>query len=160
MLILTSGLLAEAQRQSRARAAVHEQCAQSYWDIWIFPSQTQGHIQLCQLAARHQGLCPQQANGAMQHSHFLMGKKCSISSSINILIDWFSQLISQKFSQLLRQKSAKFPCSLKFFLIQGRNSREIISFDNSWFPFPGIPLSAWRISHSRNPSQPSALTMV
>lgn len=146
--------LRPAGRAGTQQPAVHERCVRSDWEtqIRIFPSQTQQHIQHCQLAGRHPWLCPQQANGATQRSHFLMckSKKRSILSSINLLIDWFSQPISHIFSQLQRQNNAKLPCSLKFSLIQQRNWREIISFDNSWFPFPGIPPNAWRISHSRN----------
>lgn len=68
--------LSPTGRAGTEQQAIHEQCAQSDWDtqIQIFLSQTQEHIQHCQFAGRHQWLCPQQANGATQHSHFLMHK--------------------------------------------------------------------------------------
>lgn len=51
------------------------------------------------------------------HSHCLMSKgdQHSISSSIILLIDWFSQLISQRFSLLQRQKNSKLPLFLEVF---------------------------------------------
>lgn len=62
-------------------------------------------------------------------------------------------VLSADIPEILSATEAK-KCQIAVFLevsqIQGRNSWEIISFDNSWFLFPGIPPSAWRISDSRN----------
>lgn len=150
----TSGLLAEARRQSRdttascTRAVCTERLGDTDTDIPLSNTATHPALPAC-----WQTPMTVSTAGKWSHTTFPFSdvqKQKAFNFIFNLLIDWFSQPISQKFSQLQRQNNAKLPCSLKFSLIQQRNWREIISFDNSWFPFLGIAPNAWRISHSRN----------